>query len=148
MALESLRHFPITIEGLPLTWAFSGTLPEESLQFNDDFRRNSNAFDTTYACETTNKENEEKNDKANSILSRKNRSGYQQRLWKAIPSTNLLTKMNILFWKKKVFSTQPAMVLLKRFRSIPLTLSQTSPGFYVSIAKIFWKHCGKRRNCT
>ena len=27
-----------------------------------------------------------------------------------------------------------------------LTLSQTSPGFYVSAVQVFWKHCGKRRN--
>ena len=27
-----------------------------------------------------------------------------------------------------------------------LTLSQTSPVFYVSSVDIFWKHCGKRRN--
>ena len=30
---------------------------------------------------------------------------------------------------------------------ILLTLSQTSPGFYVSAVNVFWKHCGKRRNC-
>ena len=29
-----------------------------------------------------------------------------------------------------------------------LTLSQTSPGFYVSAGQVFWKHCGKRRNCS
>ena len=29
-----------------------------------------------------------------------------------------------------------------------LTLSETSPGFYVSAVKVFWKHCGKRRNCS
>ena len=28
------------------------------------------------------------------------------------------------------------------------TLSQTSPGFYVSVVQVFWKHCGKRRNCS
>ena len=28
-----------------------------------------------------------------------------------------------------------------------LTLSQTSPGFYVSAVQVFWKHWGKRRNC-
>ena len=26
--------------------------------------------------------------------------------------------------------------------------SQTSPGFYVSAVQVFWKHCGKRRNCS
>ena len=29
-----------------------------------------------------------------------------------------------------------------------LTLSQTSPGFHVSVVQVFWKHCGKRRNCS
>ena len=28
-----------------------------------------------------------------------------------------------------------------------LTLSQTSPGFYMSAVQVFLKHCGKRRNC-
>ena len=29
-----------------------------------------------------------------------------------------------------------------------LTLSQTSPWFYMSAGQVFWKHCGKRRNCS
>ena len=29
-----------------------------------------------------------------------------------------------------------------------LTLSQTSPCFYVSAVQVFWKHWGKRRNCS
>ena len=29
-----------------------------------------------------------------------------------------------------------------------LTLSQTSPGFYVSAGQVLWKQCGKRRNCS
>ena len=29
----------------------------------------------------------------------------------------------------------------------PLSLSETSPCFYVSAVQIFGKHCGKRRNC-
>ena len=29
-----------------------------------------------------------------------------------------------------------------------LTLSQTSPVFYVSAVQLFWKHCGKRRICS
>ena len=29
-----------------------------------------------------------------------------------------------------------------------LTLSQTSPGFYVSAVQVFKKHSGKRRNCS
>ena len=32
--------------------------------------------------------------------------------------------------------------------SMNLTLSQTRPGFYVSAVQVFWKHCGKRRNCS
>ena len=31
---------------------------------------------------------------------------------------------------------------------IMLSLSQTSPGFYVSTLQVFRKHCGKRRNCS
>ena len=31
---------------------------------------------------------------------------------------------------------------------VVLTLSQTSPRFYVSAVQVFWKHCGKRRNCS
>ena len=29
-----------------------------------------------------------------------------------------------------------------------LTLSQTSPGFYLPAVQVSWKHCGKRRNCS
>ena len=29
-----------------------------------------------------------------------------------------------------------------------LTLSQTSPGFYVSAVQVFWKYSGERRNCS
>ena len=29
-----------------------------------------------------------------------------------------------------------------------LTLSQTSPGVYMSAVQVFWKHCGKKRNCS
>ena len=29
-----------------------------------------------------------------------------------------------------------------------LTLSQTSPGFYLSAEQVFRKHCRKRRNCS
>ena len=29
-----------------------------------------------------------------------------------------------------------------------LTLSQTSPGFYMAAVQAFGKHCGKRRNCS
>ena len=42
----------------------------------------------------------------------------------------------------------------QHFRFVPkcflsfLTLSQTSPGFYVSAVQAFWKQCGKRRNCS
>ena len=28
-----------------------------------------------------------------------------------------------------------------------LSLSRTSPGFYMSTEQVFRKHCGKRRNC-
>ena len=35
-----------------------------------------------------------------------------------------------------------------KYNSSLLTLSQTSPGFYMSELQDFWKHCGKRRNCS
>ena len=31
-----------------------------------------------------------------------------------------------------------------RLHGKELTLSQTSPGFYVSAVQIFWKHCGEK----
>ena len=34
-----------------------------------------------------------------------------------------------------------------RIRTV-LTLSQTSPGFYVSAFQVFWKQYGKRKNCS
>ena len=33
-------------------------------------------------------------------------------------------------------------------QGLTLTLSQTSPGFYVYAVQVFWKHSGKRRNCS
>ena len=35
-----------------------------------------------------------------------------------------------------------------KFQFFTLTLSQTSPGFYVSAVEVLQKHCGKRRNCS
>ena len=40
------------------------------------------------------------------------------------------------------------VLLLTELCGLKLTLSQTSPGFYVSAVQVFWKHCGKRRNCS
>ena len=37
--------------------------------------------------------------------------------------------------------------ILVTFSHNVLTLSQTSPGFYVSEVRAFWKPCGRRRNC-
>ena len=34
------------------------------------------------------------------------------------------------------------------FYNIFLTLSQASPGFYVSAVQVLWKHSGKRRNSS
>ena len=35
--------------------------------------------------------------------------------------------------------------LFPKENSSGLTLSQTSPGFYVSAAQVFWKHCEKEK---
>ena len=51
-------------------------------------------------------------------------------LWFVCPSVmNWICKMNIFLLLPKYF-----------------TLSQTSPGVYVSALQVFWKHYGKRRN--
>ena len=44
---------------------------------------------------------------------------------------------------EKIFRSKISLVCI-----CLLTLSQTSPGFYVSVVQVFWKHCGKRRNCS
>ena len=33
-------------------------------------------------------------------------------------------------------------------QSLVLTLSHTSPGFYMSAVQVFWKQCGERKNCS
>ena len=46
--------------------------------------------------------------------------------------------------RKNVFKS-----VVAKFGSLrSLTLSQTSPGFYVSAVQVFRKHHGKRRNCA
>ena len=50
---------------------------------------------------------------------------------------NRLPDDKILDWSK-----------LEQIADNILTLSQTSPGFYVSAVQVFWKHCGKRRSCS
>ena len=47
----------------------------------------------------------------------------------------------------QIFWSSPCDLELTGFYCI-ITLSQTSPGFYISAVKVFWKHCGKRRNCS
>ena len=39
-------------------------------------------------------------------------------------------------------------IYLSTVQFLSLTLSQTSPGFYVSAAQVFRIHCGQRRNCS
>ena len=48
------------------------------------------------------------------------------------------------FQKKSTFSSFPTTFSIP---SLLLTLSQTSPGFSMSAVQVFWKFCGKRRNC-
>ena len=42
----------------------------------------------------------------------------------------------------------PFILSLLYHKSQLLTLSQTSLGFYLSAIQVFWKHFGKRRNCS
>ena len=52
------------------------------------------------------------------------------------------------FFKNLLFQVYENLWLYgKGFNVILLTLSKTSPGFYVSAVQVFWKHCGKRKNC-
>ena len=48
-------------------------------------------------------------------------------------------------WKKFV---SEQFLILSKYIFLYLTLSQTSPGFYISAVQVFRKHCGKRRNCS
>ena len=43
--------------------------------------------------------------------------------------------------KEKLLAFSPFPIMF-------LTLSHTSPGFYVSAVQVFWKHCGQKRNCS
>ena len=56
----------------------------------------------------------------------------------------------VLRWAKKKIIKQGKCKIWREEIIVKtnLTLSQTSPGFYVSAVKVFWKHCGKRRNCS
>ena len=47
-----------------------------------------------------------------------------------------------------LFFPEMTLIFPNQFFWYQLTLSQTSPVFYVSAVQIFWKHCGKRRNCS
>ena len=55
----------------------------------------------------------------------------------------LFTTLN----SKEVTHTQAGQHKTNNIEII-LTLSQTSPGFYMSVVQAFGKHCGKRRNCS
>ena len=50
--------------------------------------------------------------------------------------------------KNSNFRSAVMAVLCRYWKNYCLTLYQTSPGFYVSAVQVFWKHCGKRRNCS
>ena len=77
-------------------------------------------------------------------------------LWPSSTSTikpELFQKVYLLFcafklpWKTNMtyFSHPLQKTWQKITLTIWLTLSQTSPGFYVSAVQVIWKHCGKRR---
>ena len=62
-------------------------------------------------------------------------------VWKSLKFV-ILEKVNPLLNDKNLNCSK-----LKQIADDILTLSQTSPGFYVYAVQVFWKHCGKRRNC-
>ena len=57
----------------------------------------------------------------------------------SVQSKNLLTPFENIVDKEENAVYQNFLLL---------TLSQTSPGFYVAAIQVFRKHCGKRRNCS
>ena len=61
---------------------------------------------------------------------------------------NAILKDNKKYVTKTNLSNRNMHTVLSFVTFCKLTLSQTSPGFYVSAAQVFWKHCGKRRNCS
>ena len=48
-------------------------------------------------------------------------------------------------WNWSISLTAKCFCLLSCIQCSTLTLSQTSPGFYVSAVHVFWKHYGKRK---
>ena len=71
--------------------------------------------------------------------------------WMEVAGCPGLTVLRSDFEKTAVFrgiSVSQTPTLFSILFDESLTLSQTSPGFYVSAAQISWKHCGKRRNCS
>ena len=77
-------------------------------------------------------------------------------VWERVKEVNLFNWMsnlnNFLSTEKntrtqKIHKMYYFLFLVKHLDTI-LSLSQTSPCFYVSAAQVFWKHCGKQRNCS
>ena len=56
-------------------------------------------------------------------------------------NVHIISKMFPMIWISIQF------VFCKFFVNMVWILSQTNPDCYVSAVQVFWKHCGKRRNC-
>ena len=54
--------------------------------------------------------------------------------------------LNFVVWQRA--KTLSWFCPITNLKQVTLTLSQTSPGFYVYAVQGFWKYCGKRRNCS
>ena len=61
---------------------------------------------------------------------------------------------NCCVWTVSVWMSLKGVILERvkwyefHLDTILLSLSQTSPGFNMSAVQVFWKHCGKRGNCS
>ena len=67
--------------------------------------------------------------------------------WSEVINMPLFYNENLRIGSKHFFNSTLYNHGIRYIRDV-LTLSQTSPGFHVSAEQVFWKHCGKRRNCS
>ena len=76
-------------------------------------------------------------------------SKVQQQFWYIKWSCyNSYQSISFWTWRQKFLGHNLNLPAHQGFRAGPLTLSQTSPCFYVSAVQVFLKLCGKRRNCS
>ena len=66
----------------------------------------------------------------------------------ALISASYLVHLKKIFYEPQEAGKMSSAVIWHDDIVYLLTLSQTSSSFNVSAVQVFWKHCGKRRNCN